>query len=37
VVKILSKDVGHLIKVPKEPQIIGALGAALFAREENGR
>jgi len=34
VVKMLSEKLGYPIKVPDEPQIIGALGAALFAREK---
>ncbi|MBW2092029.1 MAG: 2-hydroxyglutaryl-CoA dehydratase [Deltaproteobacteria bacterium] len=33
VAKMLSEKLGHFIKVPEEPQIIGALGAAIFARE----
>ncbi|MBU2547895.1 MAG: 2-hydroxyglutaryl-CoA dehydratase [Proteobacteria bacterium] len=33
VVQAISDTIGHPISVPKEPQIIGALGAALFARE----
>lgn len=32
VVKLLAQKIGHEILVPEEPQIIGALGAALFAR-----
>lgn len=36
VVKLLSEDIGHEITLPEEPQIIGALGAALFARENKG-
>jgi len=31
VVKALEKELGHEIKVPDEPQIVGALGAALIA------
>ena len=37
VVRLLSEDIGHEIKVPEEPQIIGALGAALFALEESNK
>jgi len=37
VVKLLSEKIGHPIQVPEEPQIVGALGAALFARENHGR
>ena len=33
VLKILSKNVGKKIYIPPNPQLIGALGAALFARE----
>lgn len=33
VVQSLAEMIGHEIKVPEEPQIVGALGAALFARE----
>jgi len=33
VVKMLSEKLGHIIMVPEEPQIIGALGAAIIARE----
>ena len=33
VVKRLSEQIGHPILVPEEPQIVGALGAALFAIE----
>ncbi len=33
VVSLLSDQIGHPIQVPEEPQIVGALGAALFARE----
>jgi len=36
VVKMLSEKIGRPIKIPEEPQIIGALGAAIFAREGNG-
>jgi (R)-2-hydroxyacyl-CoA dehydratese activating ATPase len=31
VVALLSEQIGHPIQVPEEPQIVGALGAALFA------
>ena len=34
VVDMLSEEIGHEIAVPEEPQIVGALGAALLAREE---
>ncbi|MHA1263200.1 MAG: acyl-CoA dehydratase activase, partial [Candidatus Freyarchaeota archaeon] len=39
VVKALEEKVGFKILVPKEPQIVGALGAAVIAREniEGGR
>ncbi len=37
VVKLLSENLGHQIELPEEPQIIGALGAALFAREARDR
>jgi predicted CoA-substrate-specific enzyme activase len=33
VVARLSEQIGHPIQVPEEPQIVGALGAALFASE----
>ena len=33
VVRLLSEDIGHQIRVPEEPQIVGALGAAIIARE----
>jgi predicted CoA-substrate-specific enzyme activase len=33
VVRLLSEDIGHPIRVPDEPQIVGALGAAIIARE----
>jgi predicted CoA-substrate-specific enzyme activase len=33
VVSLLSEQIGHPIQVPEEPQIVGALGAALFAGE----
>lgn len=33
VVSLLAVEIGHSIKIPEEPQIIGALGAALFAME----
>ena len=33
VVARLSEQIGHPIHVPEEPQIVGALGAALFASE----
>ncbi len=33
VVRALEDLMGVNIKVPEEPQIIGALGAALFAKE----
>jgi predicted CoA-substrate-specific enzyme activase len=33
VVDLLSRQIGHPIQVPEEPQIVGALGAALFASE----
>lgn len=33
VVALLSEQIGHFIHVPEEPQIVGALGAALFASE----
>lgn len=36
VVKLLSEDIGYSIKVPDEPQIVGALGAAIIAREGDG-
>jgi predicted CoA-substrate-specific enzyme activase len=36
VVQILSQSLGHRIQIPDEPQIVGALGAALFAREAGG-
>ena len=35
VVRLLSEDIGHPIAVPDEPQIVGALGAAVIAREGN--
>ncbi|GAB4296432.1 MAG: acyl-CoA dehydratase activase [Myxococcota bacterium] len=37
VIAALREILGCEIGVPKEPQIIGAVGAALFAREESGR
>lgn len=33
-VKVLSSEIGYPISVPEEPQTIGALGAALYAREK---
>jgi activator of 2-hydroxyglutaryl-CoA dehydratase len=33
VVKALEELIGVSIKTPHEPQIVGALGAALFAKE----
>ncbi|MEM4587306.1 MAG: acyl-CoA dehydratase activase [Candidatus Jordarchaeales archaeon] len=36
-VNILGKKLGEKIYVPDEPQIIGALGAALIAKEKNRR
>lgn len=33
VVKLMSEKISRPIQVPEEPQIIGALGAALFARD----
>jgi activator of 2-hydroxyglutaryl-CoA dehydratase len=33
VVKAIERKLGRALYVPEEPQIIGALGAALFARE----
>lgn len=36
VVRLLSEDIGHSIRVPEEPQIVGALGAAIIAREGDG-
>ncbi len=33
-IKLLSAQVGHPISVPDSPQTVGALGAALFAREK---
>ncbi|MEM1539666.1 MAG: acyl-CoA dehydratase activase, partial [Candidatus Bathyarchaeia archaeon] len=34
VVKALEKEIGHKIHVPAEPQIIGAFGAAIIAKEK---
>ncbi|MCS7115490.1 MAG: acyl-CoA dehydratase activase [Nitrososphaerota archaeon] len=34
VVSALEKEIGHKIHVPMEPQIIGALGAAIIAKEK---
>lgn len=34
VVRALEQLLGHPFNIPDEPQIVGALGAALFAREE---
>jgi len=36
VVRLLSEDIGHPIRVPDEPQIVGALGAAIMAKKGNG-
>lgn len=33
VVRLLSEKIARPIQIPEEPQIVGALGAALFARE----
>jgi len=33
ILKILSKHVGKQILIPPNPQLTGALGAALFAKE----
>jgi predicted CoA-substrate-specific enzyme activase len=35
IIKILQKYVKNKISVPKEPQLCGAIGAALFAKEKN--
>jgi activator of 2-hydroxyglutaryl-CoA dehydratase len=35
VVRAIEKKAGSAIHLPEEPQIIGALGAAAFAAEEN--
>jgi (R)-2-hydroxyacyl-CoA dehydratese activating ATPase len=37
VVKFMEKEIGHRITVPKMPEIIGALGAALYAEKRRGR
>ena len=34
IIKELEKKIGFSIIVPPEPQIVGALGAALFARDK---
>jgi activator of 2-hydroxyglutaryl-CoA dehydratase len=31
VIQMLAEKIGHKIVTPPEPQIVGALGAALFA------
>ncbi len=36
VVRLLSEEISHSIVVPDEPQIVGALGAAMIAREGDG-
>ena len=33
VVRALEKLIGHDFNLPEEPQIVGALGAALYARD----
>ncbi|HID18888.1 TPA: 2-hydroxyglutaryl-CoA dehydratase [Candidatus Bathyarchaeota archaeon] len=35
VVKALEREIGYSIHVPLEPQIVGAIGAALMAKEKN--
>ncbi|MFH0822120.1 MAG: acyl-CoA dehydratase activase, partial [Pseudomonadota bacterium] len=35
--KILEEQASITVQVPPQPQIIGALGAALYALEENGK
>lgn len=36
VVRALAKKLKHKVHIPEEPQLVGALGAALFAREKGG-
>ena len=37
IIKRLEPKIGLEIKVPRDPQIMGALGAALMAQEMGGR
>jgi activator of 2-hydroxyglutaryl-CoA dehydratase len=37
IIRALEAKLGKQVRVPEEPQIVGALGAALAAREDDQR